>query len=215
MKQARAVLMNSLGVGCALVAAYVGAQPPSGGLSVEIVREQYQQQEELVTNALNDALKTGRGAGPEERQALRDKLRLAVEGSFSVRQVLQQAELENLRRRLDELEQARQDREKHKAAIIDARVDELLSGQPAEGTVRIRSRVTGEVTRIGQTEELKGQGERSLRPLTVGDNVKEGDLLAVVRKTSTTAWSDWQIRAPRNGVIVEKDVNVGEIVDST
>jgi cobalt-zinc-cadmium efflux system membrane fusion protein len=169
--------------------------------------------------------------------------------------------------------------------------------------VPIHSRFPGEVVRIGQTEEVNGRGERNSRPIRFGDNVKAGQLLAVVwstdigqkkselvdalskltldetilrnlhkagamavperqfieaernveadkilvnsaRRTLTSwrlaaeeidevvqeaqqlrsdqqqtaaakTWSELQIRAPAPGVILEKNVNVGEVVDTS
>lgn len=49
--------------------------------------------------------------------------------------------------------------------------------------VPIHSRFPGEVVQIGQTEEVNGHGERHLRPIRFGDNVKQGQLLVKVWST--------------------------------
>jgi cobalt-zinc-cadmium efflux system membrane fusion protein len=49
--------------------------------------------------------------------------------------------------------------------------------------VPIHSRFPGEVVQIGEIEEVNGRGERHRRPIRFGDNVKAGQLLAVVWST--------------------------------
>src|SRR5215469_5080706 len=168
--------------------------------------------------------------------------------------------------------------------------------------VPVHSRFPGEVVRIGQTEEVNGHGERHLRAIRFGDNVKANQLLAVIWSTdigqkkselvdalsklaldetilrnlrnaggtavpernlieaernveadkilvnsarrtlrswrlteeeidavieeskqlrgsqqltaAARTWSELQIWAPRDGVVLEKNVNVGEVVDT-
>ncbi|HVA48032.1 MAG TPA: hypothetical protein VNH11_16805 [Pirellulales bacterium] len=73
--------------------------------------------------------------GSEGRQALRDKLRPVLEESFEARQRLQHAELDGLRRRLAEIEQAVAAREKNKEVIVNTRLDSLLLGMSGGGEV--------------------------------------------------------------------------------
>jgi multidrug resistance efflux pump len=102
-------------------------------LSVEA--EQFEQEMQRTSRMADELRKqySNRHSGAEgvDRQSLREKLRPLVEESFEARQRLQLAELKELRRRLAEIEQAVAQREKHKDAIVDLRVDELMNRKPA------------------------------------------------------------------------------------
>jgi multidrug efflux pump subunit AcrA (membrane-fusion protein) len=64
--------------------------------------------------------------------ALKAKLKSEVETAFQERQKSQSAELEQLRNRLTQIEQTISDREKNREAIINHRVEELISPNPGE-----------------------------------------------------------------------------------
>ncbi|HWB11767.1 MAG TPA: efflux RND transporter periplasmic adaptor subunit [Pirellulales bacterium] len=70
----------------------------------------------------------------------------------------------------------------HAAAPEPLRLPGYLLVDP-NSLVPIHSRFPGEVAEIGTTEEVDGRGERHSRPLRFGDNVKAGQLLAVVWST--------------------------------
>jgi hypothetical protein len=63
---------------------------------------------------------------PGRKQDLRQRMRREVEVAFEARQQLQRAQLQQLRQRLERIEQSIAAREKLKDKIIDHRVDELL-----------------------------------------------------------------------------------------
>jgi len=69
---------------------------------------------------------------------------------------------------------------------------------------RVRSQFNGEVVEIGSLV-VEGIGEPSRRELRYGDHVHKGDLLSVV--------SSVEIRSPIDGIIVERNVSPGEIID--
>jgi len=98
---------------------------------LDAAKKQYQEASQRATRVALDFLQqaTQQSPGPQanDRQAIRDKLRPLVEQSFDARQRLQQAELNELRARLAEIEQAIAQREQRKDAIVDSRIDELLN----------------------------------------------------------------------------------------
>ncbi|HXT58460.1 MAG TPA: hypothetical protein VN699_07490 [Pirellulales bacterium] len=128
-----------------------GAQPASGALPVDAAKEQYQKAvrhaSDVLTGLLIQHSKDAPGDQANDRRALRDKLRPLVEETFDSRQRLQQAELKELRRRLAEIEQAIQEREKNKEVIVNSRVDELLDSNSAETGIPnfdVRNNETGQ-----------------------------------------------------------------------
>lgn len=122
-------------------ARYATAQPPGGlapsgdvrhrdgadGGSVEEARNQYDHAQRQVADL---ARQLAADPSPEDRQPLIDKLRPVVQQSFEARQRLQRAEVAELRRKIRFIEDAIELREKHKDAVIDERVQELLTGKP-------------------------------------------------------------------------------------
>lgn len=79
-----------------------------------------------------------------QREKLRPKLRPVAAESFDARQQMQHVELESLRRRLAEIEQAVTAREKNKETIVNARVESLLANikgmQPPRGIAQTSTR---------------------------------------------------------------------------
>lgn len=124
---------------CAVAVSPVRGQSPSNAKNpLAEARQRFLEVESRVGFVLRDSVVDGflnpSDAPADQRQPLRDKLRPVLEESFDARQRLQHAELEALRRRLAEIEQAIAAREKSKAAIVDARLDSLLlsmNGAPA------------------------------------------------------------------------------------
>ncbi|HEV7224938.1 MAG TPA: hypothetical protein VGN42_19700, partial [Pirellulales bacterium] len=127
-----------------------GAQPPSDALPVDAAKAQYQQAEQRAIRVAIDFLKKHQENASDEqtndRPALRGKLRPVVEESFDARQRLQQAELKELRRRLTEIEQAIETREKNKDVIVNSRIDELLHAPAKSGSLTLPGSPGGPVT---------------------------------------------------------------------
>ena len=140
MKRTYAIATLLLSLGCVFAAHRTSAQTPSGGSSIGDARKQYDEAElsarSLVSSILDGDLETP----VADKAALREKLRPLVEESFKARQQLQQAELEELRRRLGEIERTIEEREKHKEAIVNSRIDALL----AAPTATLRNQPAGE-----------------------------------------------------------------------
>ena len=127
-------LATSLVLALATVSLLRG-QAPDNKRSLSEAKRRFFEAEERAGTVLRDvAIEGFLDTADEDRQLLRDKLRPVLEESFDARQRLQRAELEGLRRRLTEIEQAIAVREKSKAAIVSARLDNLLlsmNGAPA------------------------------------------------------------------------------------
>ena len=98
---------------------------------LDAAKKQYQEAAQRASSLAVDLLKRANQQSPDaeaaDRQAIRDKLRPLVEQSFDARQRLQQAELNELRGRLAEIERSLAQREQRKGAIVDSRIDELLN----------------------------------------------------------------------------------------
>ncbi|HWB11070.1 MAG TPA: hypothetical protein VG826_17715 [Pirellulales bacterium] len=111
------------------------AQRPSEQVPLDAPKEQYLRAGQSAAYRLEKLLKPYQDVSQPPPQQLREKVRLLVEESFEARQGLQRADLEELRRRLADIERTIDSREKNKEAIINARVDEILSGKlPSPGT---------------------------------------------------------------------------------
>lgn len=116
---------------CAVAVSPLRGQTPSNAKNpLAEARQRFLDVESRVGFVLRDSVVEGflnpSDASTDQRQAMRDKLRPVLEESFDARQRLQHAELEALRRRLAEIEQAIAAREKSKAAIVDARLESLF-----------------------------------------------------------------------------------------
>ncbi len=131
MKRTTAISAFALAVACAAAIRLAEAQEPSIQLPIDSAHDKYRNAEQQAINAAVEFLKrrskAGSGAQGDNQQTFRNKLRQLVEESFDARQRLRQAELKELRRRLAEIEQAVAQREKHKDAIVDLRVDKLMN----------------------------------------------------------------------------------------
>ncbi|HEV7223737.1 MAG TPA: hypothetical protein VGN42_13600 [Pirellulales bacterium] len=205
-----------------------GAQPPSDALPLDAAQEQYQKAEQRAIDVAIGFLKkhqqSASDAPANDRQTLRDKLRPVVEESFDARQRLQQAELKDLRRRLAEIEQAIEAREKNKDVIVNSRVDALLQGPAKSDSLPLsgssESPVTappggpppGTVARVryvqetveengrqipivrGITEYVKIQGATVPQPEDAGDEPS-----AAPRRTTSDA-STGEARGPASAV---------------
>jgi hypothetical protein len=123
MKRILTISAVLLAAGFTVAVRQAGAQPSSNKAQLDEAAKQYRAAEEHARKA---AEASGE-ARSDDQQALRDKLRPLVEESFVARQKFQSAEVEMLGRRLAEITQTINDREKNKEAIIDARIDELLN----------------------------------------------------------------------------------------
>ncbi len=105
------------------------AQELSNRVPIEAAKEQYRRAQEQAAEAFQKFLgdrKDGLAVDPQE---LRKRIRPLVEESFDARQRLQKAEVEALRRRLADIEQTIDNREKNKEAILDARIEDVLNGK--------------------------------------------------------------------------------------
>ncbi|HQU47477.1 MAG TPA: hypothetical protein PK867_32030, partial [Pirellulales bacterium] len=130
-------LTTSLVLACAVVSPVRG-QAPDGKSSVQEAKRQFLQAEERAGAVIRDAIVQDfldADGGSEGRQAVREKLRPVLEESFDARQRLQRAELDGLRRRLAEIEQAVDAREKNKEVIVNTRLDSLLLSMSGGGEV--------------------------------------------------------------------------------
>jgi hypothetical protein len=123
MKRILTISAVLLAAGFTVAARQAGAQPSTNNAQLDEAAKQYRAAEEHARKA---AEASGE-ARSDDQQALRDKLRPLVEESFVARQKFQSAEVEMLGRRLAEITQTINDREKNRQAIIDARIDELLN----------------------------------------------------------------------------------------
>jgi hypothetical protein len=109
-----------------------------------------------------------------EQEDLRKKLLLLVEESFTARQNWQAAQLADLRRRLGEIEQAIDHREKNKDAIIQSRLDELLSRPPA-GNANRQTRPRMRYERRGPNSQ-RAQPQTSRVPQSESETIYDPDL---------------------------------------
>jgi multidrug resistance efflux pump len=117
-----------------VAAGHARAQPPDKS-SIEAAKEAYRSAEQRALDLLRKVSKSSRDGQAIPPQELLEKIRLVVEESFDARQRLQRTELDVLRQRLADIQQAIDDREKDKQAIIDARIKEASSGKlPGAGT---------------------------------------------------------------------------------
>ena len=129
MKRCFAFAVIALALGCT-----VAAQEDEIGnkaISVDAAKRQYRATEDQLSTIIEKLHVADGGRPSNAREPLREKIRPLVEESFNARQRLQQAEVEALSRRLAEINQAINDREKQRQAIIEARIQEILSGPPA------------------------------------------------------------------------------------
>ena len=145
----KSLVCIALASGLAMTVSYLSAQQLPGRPSVDAAKELYLRAVERAAERAQEFLQAGEDVPAIGQKELRDKLRPLVEESFAARQQLQRAELEELRRRLGEIEQAIQERDKNKDVIVNSRLDELLSGQSAgDGFIYVYERNSGKkVTR--------------------------------------------------------------------
>lgn len=127
MKRTYAIASLLLLLGCVFAAHRTSAQTPSGGSSIGNARKQYDEAETRARSLVKSLLGGDLESSVADKAAVREKLRPLVEESFKARQQLQQAELEELRRRLSEIEQVIEERERNKEAIVNSRISELLA----------------------------------------------------------------------------------------
>lgn len=114
-------------------ARYAAAQEQSRESAVEEAAQEYRQQEEALANR-QGALRAKLGGGPSaDGEQARNELRLLVKQSFDARQKLRSAQVKELQRRLHDIELAIGKSQANEETIIDARVDDLLSGRPTSG----------------------------------------------------------------------------------
>ena len=132
MKRTFALACLLAAVGCTLAAQRAAAQPPSGGLSVGAAQKTFDEADSRAAELAKSILGAKGESPADDRQALGERLRPVVEESFIARQQLQHAQLEALRRRLDEIEKSIKEREENKEAIIKSRIEELLSPKTAD-----------------------------------------------------------------------------------
>lgn len=129
MKRTLAIAFIAAAAGCMLAAQEAGAQPPSGGISIGAAQKIFDEADSRAADLAKSILDAQDDSAAGDRQSLRERLRPVVEESFNARQQLQHAKLEQLRRRFAEIEQAIQEREENKEAIIKSRIEELLLGK--------------------------------------------------------------------------------------
>ncbi|HVW39615.1 MAG TPA: hypothetical protein VHB99_19995 [Pirellulales bacterium] len=131
MKRIYTIAALLLSLGCVFAAHRTSAQTPSGGSQIGSALKQYDEAESRARSLVKSILGGDLEAPVADKAALREKLRPLVEDSFKARQQFQQAEVEELRRRLAEIERAIEEREKNKGVIVNSRIDELLASPPA------------------------------------------------------------------------------------
>lgn len=136
MKRTSFILSIALAIGCALAAHRAGAQDPPEA-PVDAAKKRYEASYQRAIDFLieHQGQKLESDGQAADRQSPRDKLRPLVEETFEARQRLQQAELKELRRRLAEIEQAIETREKNRDVIVNSRVDELLHAPAKSGSL--------------------------------------------------------------------------------
>ena len=115
----------------------------AGTLSVEKLREQYREAQQLLSEVADEVAREIGTAGNVDARGLErlsDRVRAAVGAAFEARQALQQAELVDLERRVEKTKRAVALREQAKQAIIDERtgnlMDEIESGGWRKGQAR-------------------------------------------------------------------------------
>jgi hypothetical protein len=137
------------------------AQPSSNKAPLEAAKEQYLRSEQRAAEAFLAVFRDREKGQAVEPRELREKIRPLVEESFEARQRLQKAEVETLRRRLADIEQTIDNREKNKQAIVNARIEDVLNGK-VDGNVQIeigddanvaRGRTTPRTSRGGSAGE--------------------------------------------------------------
>lgn len=133
MKRTFAILAFALALGVVTYPNRLDAQTPSSGPSVEAAKQSIDEIDQRLGKAISTFFAKHPLNSAETRDALREELRPLVDEAFNARQRLQEAELDALRRRLAEIEQAIQTREKNRAIIINARLDELVTGRSVSG----------------------------------------------------------------------------------
>lgn len=133
MKRTFAILALALALGGVTYPHRLDAQSPSSGPSVEAAKQSIDEIDQRLGKAISTFFAKHPLNSAEKRDALREELRPLVDEAFNARQRLQEAELDALRRRLAEIEQAIQTREKNRAIIINARLDELVTGRSVSG----------------------------------------------------------------------------------
>lgn len=111
------------------IANFAAAEEQPAGLAVEKAAADYAQQEDALQKALRERTTDGRNIGEQPR----DELRLLVKKSFDARQNLRYAHVKDLERRLHMIERAIQRSQQNEEVIIEARLDDLLSGLPIAG----------------------------------------------------------------------------------
>lgn len=111
------------------IAHFAAAEEQAGGLSVEKAAKDYAQQEDALQKALRERSNDGRNTGGQPR----DELRLLVKKSFDARQKLRHAHVKDLERRLHVIERAIERSQQNEQVIIEARLDDLLSGGAVGG----------------------------------------------------------------------------------
>lgn len=136
-----------------------------------------------------------RAAG-DVRQAV-DELRREVEQLrgevHELRQLLQRGKADESNRR-EKNDSREGNSERSERSVVEGRASQLAG---------VSARYTAEVLRIGE-------GSKSVR---VGDHVKQGEPLAVLRSTDQTGTLvDFILPAPADGRIAERKLSVGEIV---
>src|SRR5215469_3656421 len=109
------------------------AQRLPNKVPLDAAKEEYLRAVQRAADAFREYRDKGQAVEPQE---LRGKIRPLVEESFEARQRLQKAEVEAIGRRLADIEQSIDNREKNKEAIINARIEDVLSGK-VDGTVQI------------------------------------------------------------------------------
>ena len=96
-------------------------------VSPDVAKEQYQRAEQRAADLWRGLLKAKQDGHGAPVQELREKMRPLVEESFETRQRLQRAEVAALRRRLEDIEQAIENRERNKEALINARIEDWMN----------------------------------------------------------------------------------------
>ena len=176
MKRTIAILFIAAAVGCTLAARQAAAQAPSDGISIDAAQKNFDEANSRAADLAKSILDAKDDSAAGDRQALRERLRPAVEESFNARQQLQHAQLEQLRRRLDEIEKSIKERKENKESIIKSRIEELLSAKTAnrfsdlfydEGKREFRpvpaDRLPAVVPQPGPPENLPPGTERRVR----------------------------------------------------
>lgn len=128
MNRTSAIPVVVLSMACIFATHQAGAQPPKIAPLSEAQKEYAE-----ATMRAEELARALRAVGsPDSNSAsLREKLSPLVEASFNARQQWQRTELEDLRRRLGEIERAIEAREQNKEVIVNSRIEALLASSPA------------------------------------------------------------------------------------